>query len=82
MDLDLLIGREKKHGLVQKGGQSCMRHGLGKSLVAGKDELSTGHPKTAQYINLKSTITFTSLPDRYTSICAQTCMDPHIHTDT
>ena len=30
MDLDLLIREERRHGLVPKAGQSCMRNGLGK----------------------------------------------------
>lgn len=65
-----------KHGLMQKAGQSCMRDGPGKGLVAGKDGLRAGHHKTAEDINLKSKITFTSLPDIHSRVRG------HVHRHT
>lgn len=66
VDLDLLIAEKQIHGLVHEAGQSCVSDGLGKGLVTGKAELRTRHHRIAQDLNIKSKMTFTSLPDTHT----------------
>lgn len=80
VNFDLLIAEKKIHGFVHEAGQSCVRDGLGKGLVTGKAELRTGHHRTAQDLNIKSEMTFISLPHTHAWVhehmpCASTHAD-------